>query len=142
MPSNLQTNNGKYKKLNSRCHKVEGIKGRQDLLMRQIVNITMICLNLQTNIGTICPLIWRRKMANIRNWTVIVPQIICRYLRCVSKCFFVSGLHGPEGSHPKDGQYDYHLIDSSSQNGAITNMNDAKLCPGSFYWKCWSSWMN
>ena len=40
------------------------------------------------------------------------------------------GLHGPEGSHPKDGQYDYELILSSAKlHGVASNdMNDDNLC--------------
>lgn len=40
-----------------------------------------------------------------------------------------TGLKGPEGNHPKDGQYDYHLIVSASNNGLIDDMNDDELCP-------------
>ena len=40
------------------------------------------------------------------------------------------GLNGPEGNMPKDGQYDYELILSSSKLHGVapTAMNDGKLC--------------
>ena len=43
---------------------------------------------------------------------------------------FILGLHGPEGNHPKDGQYDYELILSSAKlHGVASNdMNDDNLC--------------
>ena len=42
----------------------------------------------------------------------------------------IIGLHGPEGNMPKDGQYDWELILSSSKLHGVapTAMNDGKLC--------------
>ena len=45
---------------------------------------------------------------------------------------FLAGLNGPEGTHPKDGQYDYGLITSSAKLHGVApddmNENKADLC--------------
>ena len=43
----------------------------------------------------------------------------------------ILGLKGPEGDHPKDGQYSWMLLNASSDlnNVATNQMNDEKLCP-------------
>ena len=45
-------------------------------------------------------------------------------------CF--AGLNGPEGTHPKDGQFDYGLITSSAKLHGVApdnmNENKADLC--------------
>ena len=63
----------------------------------------------------------------------IVYIILKKNLNLSEKNPFLStiiGLHGPEGNMPKDGQYDWELILSSSKLHGVapTAMNDGRLC--------------